>query len=250
MKVRYTVWFSTMQLRTPGWLKKRVYKRTGPYTMTRIINKNAYEFDLPNTMRNHNAFHVSLLDRYAPPVAGQWPSEAQPTIVHHAAEREWEVKCIIDAELGYRKLHYLVQWVGYYEIHTTWEPTEYLENAQELVDSCHQTHPKKLRRKGIKLWDSDVEEMSWGLGLGSRRNASIGWTLLLHFSSRHFVLWVWPGSNGLGIGCTTFGLQWSRGGSSPCGRFAEWSRILFPLLFSSLYDNIQPRRPAHREGMM
>jgi len=44
--------------------KKLDFKRTGPYTVSKIINKNAYKLDLQSTMRNHNVFHVSLLDHY------------------------------------------------------------------------------------------------------------------------------------------------------------------------------------------
>jgi hypothetical protein len=88
-KVGDKVWLSTKHLRTTRPSKKLNYKRTGPYTVSKITNKNAYKLDLPNTMRNHNVFHVSLLDRYAPPVAGQPPSEPQPTIVDDVGEQEW-----------------------------------------------------------------------------------------------------------------------------------------------------------------
>ena len=85
------VWLSTKHFRTTRPSKKLDYKRTGPYTVSRVINKNASKFDLLNTMRYHNVFHVSLLDRYAPPGTGQPPSEPQPTIVEDAGEQEWEV---------------------------------------------------------------------------------------------------------------------------------------------------------------
>jgi hypothetical protein len=61
--------------------KKLYYKRTGPYTVRKFINKNAYKLELPSTMWNHNVFHVSLLNRYTPPVGGQPPSELHPVIV-------------------------------------------------------------------------------------------------------------------------------------------------------------------------
>jgi len=157
-KVGDKVWLSTKHLRTTRPSKKLDYKRTGPYTVSRIINKNAYKLHLPNTMRNHNVFHVSLLDRYAPPVAGQPPSEPQLTIVDDAGEQEWEVERILDAKLCYRKLHYLVQWAGYSHVRTSSERAENLENALEVVDDCHLTHPEKPRRKWVEFWDSGVEE--------------------------------------------------------------------------------------------
>jgi len=69
-KVGDKVWLSTKHLRTTRQSKKLDHKRAGPYTVSKIINKNPYKLDLPNTMRNHNVFQVSLLDLYTTPVAG------------------------------------------------------------------------------------------------------------------------------------------------------------------------------------
>jgi len=65
------VCLSTGNFRTTRQSKKLDYKRTGPYTVIKIINENAYKLDLPKTMRNHNVFHVSQLNWYTRPVTGQ-----------------------------------------------------------------------------------------------------------------------------------------------------------------------------------
>jgi hypothetical protein len=137
------VWLSTRQLRTPRLSKKLDYKRTGPYTVSKVINKNAYQLDLPHTIRKHNVFHVTLLHRYTPPTVGHPPCEPQPTIVDDSDE--WEVDQILHSKRCYQKLHHLVQWAGYSYIHTSWEPAKNLENAQELVDQFHQELPNKPR---------------------------------------------------------------------------------------------------------
>jgi len=62
------VWLLTKHFWTTGRSKKLNYKRPGPYTLSEVIKKNAYKLDLPKTMRNHNVFHVSQLDRYTIPV--------------------------------------------------------------------------------------------------------------------------------------------------------------------------------------
>jgi hypothetical protein len=67
------VWLSTRHFRTTRASEKLDYKVAGPYTVSKTIYKNAYKLDLPKTMRNHNVFHVSLLDRYTPPIIGQPP---------------------------------------------------------------------------------------------------------------------------------------------------------------------------------
>ena len=97
-------------------------------------------------MRNHNVFHVSLLDRYTPPVGSQPVSEPYPVVVDDSAEEEWEMEWLLDSNLRYRKLHNLVQWAGYNYLRTSWEPAENLGNAQELVDEFHQDQPNKPRQ--------------------------------------------------------------------------------------------------------
>jgi len=47
-------------------------------------------------MRNHNVFHVSLLDLYTRPITGQPPSEPHPVIVNDS--EEWEVHRILDSK--------------------------------------------------------------------------------------------------------------------------------------------------------
>jgi hypothetical protein len=80
------VWLSTQHFRTTRPSKKLDYKRTGPYTVSKVINKNSYKLDLPYTIQKHNISHVALLDRYTPPTAGQPPSELQPTVVDDSDE--------------------------------------------------------------------------------------------------------------------------------------------------------------------
>jgi len=158
-KVGDNVGLSTKHLRTTRPSMKLDYKRTVPYTVSRIINKNAFKLYMPNTMRNSTIFHVSLIDRYSRLVAGQPPSEPQPTSLDGAGEQEEQVKRILDAKLCDWLLHYLVQWAGYSHVRTRWELAENLDNAQELVDDFHQTHPEKPWRELIEFRDAEAEQM-------------------------------------------------------------------------------------------
>jgi hypothetical protein len=103
------VWLSTRHFRTTRPLKKLDYKRTEPYTVSKIIN-NFYKLDLPTTMQNHNGFHVSRLDYCTPPVVGQPSSETHSVIVDDS--EELEVERILYSKQRYRKLHYHVKWAG------------------------------------------------------------------------------------------------------------------------------------------
>jgi hypothetical protein len=138
------VWLSTRHFRTTRTSKKLDFKCTGPYMVSKVINKSAYKVDLPYTIRKHNVFHVLLLNHFTPPTPGQLPSEPQPTIVDDS--EEWEVDRILDSKRRYRKLHYLVQWAGYSYVRTSWEPAENPGNGQQLVNEFHREHRRKPRR--------------------------------------------------------------------------------------------------------
>jgi hypothetical protein len=144
------VWLSTKHIKTARLSKKLDYKRIGPYTVSKVVNKNAYKLELPHTLRIHNVFHVSLLDVYRPPVIGQPPAEPLPAISADDPEmEEYEVERILDSRARgrgrKRRIEYLVQWAGYAYISTTWEPSEKVENCAELVDEFHAANPSKPR---------------------------------------------------------------------------------------------------------
>ena len=97
-------------------------------------------------MRNHNVFHVSLLDSYTPPVGGQPVPESYPVVVKDSAEEEGEIERMLDSIQRYRKLHYLVHFAGCNYLRTSWEPAENRGNAQERVDDFHRDQPNKPRQ--------------------------------------------------------------------------------------------------------
>jgi protein-tyrosine phosphatase len=134
------VWLSMRHFRTTRPSKKLDYKRTGPYTVSKVINKNAYKLDLPYTIQKHNIFHLSFVDHYKSPTAGQPPSAPQPTGIDDSDE--WEVNEILDSKPRYWKFHYLVHCAGYSYVRTSLEPAENLGTAQELVDQFHQERPR------------------------------------------------------------------------------------------------------------
>jgi len=132
------VWLLTWNLKTSGPSKKLDYKCTGPYTVCNIIYKFAYKQDIRSTMQNDNVFQVTLLHCYAPPVRG-WPS-SEPHLVIFQETEEWDVDQTLDSWWHYRKPRHLMQWAGYNNIRTIWEPAEHLGTARDLVDEFHGEH--------------------------------------------------------------------------------------------------------------
>jgi len=138
------VWLSTWHFQSTRLSQKLDYKCTGRNMVSKVINTNAYELDLPKTIRNHNVFDVLLLDHYTPPVARPPCSEAPLVFVDDS--KEWEVERILDSKPLYGKLHYLIQWAGYSHIRTSWKRLRNLENSHELIDEFHRDHTKQLWR--------------------------------------------------------------------------------------------------------
>ena len=95
-------------------------------------------------MHIHPVFHVSLLE---PHVANTFPDRvvAPPLPTHVDGLPEFEVKNILDSRYFYRKLRYLVDWVGYDQSDLSWEPVENLSNASLAIKNFHEKIPAKPR---------------------------------------------------------------------------------------------------------
>jgi hypothetical protein len=108
--------------------RKLTDKYIGPYKIVDRVGSHAYKLDLPDSLRIHPVFHVSLLKEYRGNVSSQRPP---PVIVSDI--EEFEVQRILEKRQVGRKAEYLVQWKGYPLHEATWEPKTYLRNAQELL---------------------------------------------------------------------------------------------------------------------
>ena len=96
------------------------------------IGSQAYELELPQTMKMDDVFHVSLLKAYHEEGTHQPP----PVTILMDGEQEHEVQQILDHRQEDRKSKsYLVRWTGYGSEHDTWEPEAALQNCRTTVQA-------------------------------------------------------------------------------------------------------------------
>jgi hypothetical protein len=116
-----------IQLSRPS--KKLSDRFLGPFTVLKVVGKNAYTLALPKKYgRLHNTFHVALLEPFT-----VRPGRSPPAPIDIAGEEEWEVEQVLDVKSTKAGWRYLVRWTGFSEAEDTWEPAEHLLNAQDLV---------------------------------------------------------------------------------------------------------------------
>ena len=108
-------------------------KYLGPFSISKVINSQAYALDLPATYDIHNVFHVSLLRPYHSDGTYQPPKFKPPPIDLWDGQPVWRVERLLDhAVINPRaktpKYKYLVRWEGYPPEDDTWEPaTQFTE---------------------------------------------------------------------------------------------------------------------------
>ena len=120
----------------------------GPFRVARVVNDNAYELELPASLRIHPVINVSKLKLHKDGVA-EFPARPvpfgrpDPVATGDGDEKEFEVERILDRrQYGRYKIdQYLVRWKGYPDSEATWEPIEALDGALELIVEYNQKHP-------------------------------------------------------------------------------------------------------------
>lgn len=106
------VWLSTSNLKLACPSKKLGPRFLGPFLIKRKINKVTFELELPESMRIHPVFHVSLLKPVTP---DHFPDRliGSPASVVINRSEEYEVESVLDCRRRGGVTKYLVKWRVY-----------------------------------------------------------------------------------------------------------------------------------------
>lgn len=140
-KVGDKVLLSTKNRRMPGLKRKLNAKFVGPFRVIDAVGSQAYRLALPEGYGVHDVFHVSLLEQWRQR-SGEEPMEPMPLAEE---DGEYDVESIRDSKTQKGRRYYLVQWKGWPEEYTRWEPAENCEHAQEEI-AAYEKRAKTTRR--------------------------------------------------------------------------------------------------------
>jgi hypothetical protein len=142
-KIGDMVWLRRKNITTARNINKLDFRHLGPFPITRVINKVAYEIKLPVNMRIHNVFHVSLLEQYIKnTIVGRIPIPPPPVIIDDQVE--YEVQEVLDIRFRGKTVEYLVRWKNFGPNDDSWEPAANVSNAIDLVAEFNRKHPNRL----------------------------------------------------------------------------------------------------------
>jgi len=122
--------------------KKLSTKFLGPFLVISQLSDVVYRLKLPKTLRIHNVFHVSLLERYCEDTIVGRRHTIPSLIVTPDGDLEYEVQQILDSRFfgRWKKLQYLVSWTRYGPEENSSEPASNLKNALDIVAEFHMLH--------------------------------------------------------------------------------------------------------------
>jgi len=139
IQVGSKVWLDTRNVRTTRPTRKFDWKWLGPFRVCRQVSLNAYELELPASIRIHRVQPVLLWDMVVEdPLAGQ--RVEPPPSVEVDGEEEYQVSSVADSRVYWNQLQYLIRWTGYDSL--TLEPAKFVDGLQ-AVEEFHQWYPVK-----------------------------------------------------------------------------------------------------------
>ena len=137
------VWLSRAGIRSGKPCEKLSEKKIGPFVIKRQINPVTFELYLPEHLKIHPIFHVSLLAPYVENlIEGRSQPNPPPIVLDDENRPLFEVEQIIDSRIYRRQLQYLIHWKGYAECDRTWEPAKnFIKSATPaLIQAIHRFH--------------------------------------------------------------------------------------------------------------
>jgi hypothetical protein len=131
------------------------HKKLGLFKIDKKVGPVNYKLKLPNTMRIHPIFHISLLEPAPDGAPDALYTEAEP-INPNAI---YEVEKILDYKYIRGTLYYLIKWEGYPDSENIWELVKNLNCPRDL-EEFYQRNPRLPARQKVQYHLSEEARRS------------------------------------------------------------------------------------------
>ena len=137
------VWLNGQNIMTTHLMKKLDHKWLGPCFVDKVISQSAYRLKLPSSFGwTHPIFSVTLLWHYnADAISEQVQCDLPPSVICDGVE-EYEMEHILDSQVFWGKLKYLVHWKGYGIKEDEQRLSKDVKGTKRLITDFHQRNPK------------------------------------------------------------------------------------------------------------
>ena len=144
------VYVSTANWSMDEGSKKLSDRCTGPFKIIKKVGEGAYQLELPDYLKVHNVFNVTLLTRHRPdPIPNRKPPEPKPILVDD--HEEYTIKKFINSNWYGNHFQYKVRYEGYSKDHNEWlfrdDRLEDLgdESLKDFEEEFYGSHPTVKR---------------------------------------------------------------------------------------------------------
>ncbi|KAF8749430.1 Chromo (CHRromatin Organization MOdifier) domain [Rhizoctonia solani] len=153
------VWLlaSNITLQRPN--KKLDHKQYGPFPVIERIGFHAYCLALPETMKIHDVFHVSLLSAFKQDTEFDCTFTPLLPVITAEGEEEYKVDKFVDWAAEERIWKYRVRWKGYVPHEDTREPAKDLQHCKDKLRNFFANYPDAPAANNAICYGYDISSI-------------------------------------------------------------------------------------------
>ncbi len=140
------MWLFTKNIKIERSFRKLNHKWIESYKIKKIL-KDACQFDLSQSMKIHDIFHIFLLRIAVNDFLTDQIQSSSSSIVIDDEKEEYEVNDILNSRYHYEKLQYRVAWIDHLSDRAWYSAENFQNHSKEILDDYHRKYSEKLESK-------------------------------------------------------------------------------------------------------
>ncbi|KAL2004475.1 hypothetical protein VTN00DRAFT_3477 [Thermoascus crustaceus] len=143
------VYLLRKNVRTKRPNNKLNFKKIGPFEIAEKKGEVNFRLKLPDTMRIHPVFHISLLE--PAPTNARPVTETEEILPENPDDdKDYEVEKVLDSGIIDGRFMYLLKWMGSDDAENSWQPIENCDGCKELLREFHLRNPDRPKPEDLR----------------------------------------------------------------------------------------------------